>query len=445
MKVLLISYIFAPQNAIAAVRTTKIAKYLERIGYDVSVICGPSNTCDPILKRDMGSINRIETIDNYHFYNKHVAKPISSINNISQNKDIRHASRYKAIKKLIKLLPNPFSVYLELFRSFLWYKRVTKESNLLTNRYDIIISSFGPISNHLLGLYAEKMNKHSLWIADYRDPMVIDRHRGTVRILYRYYQKRFLDRADISFCVSDGLKSSLSKVNRKAKIYTIRNGFDEEDVESIKMEHNSYVFQKNKLILSYCGTLYAGKRDFSPLFSALSKLVTAGEIDIANIEMHYAGPDFALLSNMAQKYEVQNILVNHAIIPRDKALNLTRNADIALLASWNTKTSKGVITGKVYELFMMRKMILCFISGEISNSELKVMIKGANAGYVYEQADSDMQSLEDQLLKVYQTKMMGYKIVQQVNDNYIKQFSYDTIAEQINDIIHRSWTSEKMP
>ena len=37
--ILLISYYFAPQNAIGAVRPTKLAKYLTRMGYEVTVLC----------------------------------------------------------------------------------------------------------------------------------------------------------------------------------------------------------------------------------------------------------------------------------------------------------------------------------------------------------------------------------------------------------------------
>jgi len=441
MKVLLISYIFAPENAIAAVRTTKIAKYLVRKGYDVSVICGPSNTCDPILEKDIECIDNIEVIDNYSFYNRYIGRTISQVNDPSPNKSVHYSSKYKRIKRLLKLLPNPFSVYLDLFQSFLWYNRVTRESNLLSNTYDIVLSSFGPIGSHLLGCHYKKRNKHSLWIADYRDPMVNDQHRGLIRTLYKHYQHQFLDRADVSFCVSDGLKSTLSKVNRKAKIYTIRNGFDPEDIRLLQIGENHYQFEKDKLILSYCGTLYNGRRNLSPLFFILSNLIAEEKISPEHIEIHYAGSDFMLLSNMAQKYELEMILINHGRLSRDKSLQLTRNSDIALLASWNTKESRGVVTGKVYELFLMRKMILCFISGELANSELKAMIESANAGYVYEQASNDIQSLKNLLVKAYRTKMMGYRIIQEVNDNYIMQFSYDVIAQQINDIIYDICTS----
>ena len=55
MRILIISYYFAPQNAIGAVRPTKLAKYLSRLGHEVTVICGPglNERRDPTLERDL--------------------------------------------------------------------------------------------------------------------------------------------------------------------------------------------------------------------------------------------------------------------------------------------------------------------------------------------------------------------------------------------------------
>ena len=53
-RILIISYFFAPQNAMGAVRPTKLAKYLSRMGHEVTVLCGPgmNDRRDPTLARD---------------------------------------------------------------------------------------------------------------------------------------------------------------------------------------------------------------------------------------------------------------------------------------------------------------------------------------------------------------------------------------------------------
>ena len=63
-RVLLISYYFAPQNTIGAIRPTKMAKYLERMGYEVTVICGGGldEKVDPTLQRDMEQLSDVHLI-----------------------------------------------------------------------------------------------------------------------------------------------------------------------------------------------------------------------------------------------------------------------------------------------------------------------------------------------------------------------------------------------
>ena len=57
-RILIISYFFAPQNAMGAVRPTKLAKYLSRMGHEVTVLCGPgmNDRRDPTLARDLAAL-----------------------------------------------------------------------------------------------------------------------------------------------------------------------------------------------------------------------------------------------------------------------------------------------------------------------------------------------------------------------------------------------------
>ena len=67
-RLLIISYFFAPQNLIGAVRPTKLAKYLTRMGHEVTVICGGGldGKTDPTLQRDLQQLPDVHQLNEWN-------------------------------------------------------------------------------------------------------------------------------------------------------------------------------------------------------------------------------------------------------------------------------------------------------------------------------------------------------------------------------------------
>jgi glycosyltransferase involved in cell wall biosynthesis len=430
MRILFISYYFAPQNSIAAVRTTKIVKYLIKLGYDVDVVCAPSYFIDPILKKDLENIKNRYVVHGFKVYEE--------IQRTNINKNIGSKTSFKkVIKKHLKnilnvFFPNSLSTYLDLIDSLIWqHKAKLKILNKKLN-YNIIISSFGPIGSHILGLKLKRKNKKSLWIADYRDPMIQEGQNKIVKLIYKYYQTEALKYADVSFCISQGLKEELETLTKKSKIYVVTNGYDSDDTK-ILTKKNFYI---GKLIFSYCGALYSGKRDLSPLFSILKELVIENKIEKDLIIIVYAGSEYSVLQKMAKMFDFESNIINLGVVSRDQSLNVTNSSDIALLTTWNKKYSKGVITGKVYELILMKKPIFVFVNGKEKNSEIRKMIERLNAGIVFEEADKNTYSImKNEIELVYQKKIEKCNIIREYNNNYRNEFNYENIVKHIDTII----------
>lgn len=82
-RILIISYFFAPQNAMGAVRPTKLAKYLSRMGHEVTVLCGPgmNDRRDPTLARDLAALREVHVIREWNPLRDrraHAAKPAAA-------------------------------------------------------------------------------------------------------------------------------------------------------------------------------------------------------------------------------------------------------------------------------------------------------------------------------------------------------------------------------
>ena len=240
--------------------------------------------------------------------------------------------------------------------------------------------------------------------------------------------------SDASICVSEGMKKYLRRFDKDAPIYVITNGYDMDDERWCKILPLS-MQSKNKLIFSYCGSLYQGKRDLSPLFFALSNLAINNLINLEDIVLYYAGNDYQFLYYMARNYEMEKILFNYGKVSRDVSLSITYNSDISLLASWNNDSAQGILTGKFYEILMLRKMILAFISGNRANSELKRIIENINAGYVYEEANPNQERLDREILNAYNKKMEGANQLIFYDDEAARKYDYSQIAKSLSKII----------
>src|SRR5699024_7303069 len=108
------------------------------------------------------------------------------------------------------------------------------------------------------------------------------------------------------------------------------------------------------------------------LFSGIRELIKEGQISENEIQFTYAGPNFNWLLGQAQKYKMENILINHGVISRDVALKLQFNSDVVLVATWNENKidGKGILPGKIYEAIMLKKPLLSIVSGQVPNSEI---------------------------------------------------------------------------
>mgnify|MGYP001489766910 CR=1 FL=1 len=434
MRILIISYYFAPSNAIASIRTTKIAKYLQQLGYEVEIICGPSFMIDPTLEKDLEYFEQVYVVHGSKLYEQ--KQSTSSITcEVPERKTTISQNKKKLKAALHFLVKNDLADYLALFNSIIWYmhaKTVIHNTNLKNS--DIILSSFGPIGSLLLAEYLKKKRSKNVWIIDYRDPIILDSQKGLLKLFYVYYQDRILNKCDISFCVSDGLKDYLVDRGNVNPIYKIPNGYDIEDIQQGLQDINYGV----PLSFSYCGSLYGGRRDFSVFFKLLRELIDEKEIDEANLMVVYAGNDFSIFEKMASKYLLKGILRNYGTVSRDISLQITRSSDIALLASWNTKESKGIMTGKIYELFLLRKPIYAFISGDCKNSEIRSVMEETKAGIVYEEfGNYNYENMKQNVKKVYKQKLNNEKVTQIYDDEKVQSFSYQEIVKRIDTILKK--------
>lgn len=434
MKVLYIVEKFAPISRVASIRNTKIAKYLSLIGnYEIDVFTNKKKRDieDDELRKDLQYIHNIETIDStnifqkmfYYFQNRGKSHHSSLSQKQSNNKNSFFKKRLSDFKHFV-------SEMLILLSSYCVFKKFKKYFKKRIFQYDIVYTSYAPYFTHFFGRYCKNKNKRIIWIADFRDPVLV----YSTPLLLKKYTKNFADKvcrkADIITTVSEGTLSLLYLTKKtKAKKLIISNGFDEIDYKNF--EENKT--KREKFTVFYCGTLNEGMDDFSIVSNALNDLIRDGLIDYKRVLIKYYGDDGSVFrKQMSLSYDVEFYFESH--VQRSEILKEERSSHLLLLASYNNENSEGFITGKFYEYIKANVPILCVITGNKANSDLCRLVNRCNVGYSFEYVNGNYDDLKKFIYGQYRDYISNINSFFP-NEEEIMMFSHANLVKKLVNVI----------
>ena len=440
-KILIVAEYFAPNNHIASIRTTKLAKYFKLNGYYIGVVSRKlraNEYVDPILQKDLKYVDE-HIVVSESWLMKKVFQIYNKMRNTNFKKKVTSKTSYNSNKinlsgLLFSFLKKIFSNSYPFYASKGYSRRAKKQIKRLSHKYDVILTSCGPFSSNILGSVAKRTNENILWIADFRDPLIIDFPLKRHLSYYLWIKNEVIKRVNVITGVSDSCVE-IFKDDFKGKIVTIYNGFDENDINN-----NINVASNEKFSLTYSGTLYR-KSDLSIVFKAINELIKEAQINKNNIIVNYLGINSNLFYEQAEKYDMQGVCHVFGKVDRKKSLQVQSSSHVLLLTSWNNMGNTGMISGKVFEYMMMNKPIICSIMGNLSNSTLKEMIIKANNGVVWEQANDeiDYPIMKDYILKQYKQYENGFPLDFAPNKEYINQYQYSEITNKFIEIIETQY------
>ncbi|HPF87821.1 MAG TPA: glycosyltransferase [Candidatus Limiplasma sp.] len=426
-RVLLISHCFAPQNKIGAVRPTKLAKYLTRMGYQVTVLCGKdySPVTDPLLARDLEQIPDVHRIVENSLLRrwKERKQPVAG----NEKQTVISSSTTK---------PKPWINALYLFladRADAAFARACKREIMrMGKRFDVVLSTYGPLSVHSVANYAKRKGYAKRWIADFRDETAMPFAWQKSRL--QRYNRMVANHADQITAVSAGYLRVMGWEERGCVIY---NGFDPEDMRGF----SAPVKRTDKLAFIHCGQMYGAQRDLSPFFKALAALMDQGMIGKDSVALVYAGKDTSGFVSQAIKAGLETCLEGHGFMPRDESLRLQQSSHVLLLPAWNLEKRQGNIPGKLLEYMMLDMPVVCCVSGNMPDSEIAGIIRKSNIGICWEQANSqaDTPRLKAYLEQVIRTFQKGEPAVFDPNREAVAGFTCEGMARKMANTIE-DWT-----
>ncbi|MDO5150089.1 MAG: glycosyltransferase [Oscillospiraceae bacterium] len=446
-KILIVCNHFAPDNAIAAVRLTKIAKYLRKDGYSITVIAEKKNNLlkDKILEMDAAGI-KVLRIENSERQKSRTELYKRLINPIKEPKFNDLDNRIRVNTRTGKEEFYTFETAYPVIGSLDYAAEVIRQYDLFLNAknyldrcgdFDYIFTSYGDYFGYFCGEYLHKKFADIPWIFDIRDS--IYRYKFTpdyVSVFAKHVEKNVWEHADAIIGVSKGICRRVPQKYRR-KVKYISNGYDTSDREGITASNT----HNDKMVLSYTGSMYGGLQNLSVLYKCLSELIAAEKIDNANIEIRYAGNEaaFYIFRSQAEKYGLGKLCRYMGKLERRDALKLQSESDILLVASFDYNDGNGgVITGKALEYMSAGKPIISIVTGDLKNSELTRIISDCRLGCTYEEANDreDYQALKSYILKAYNEFMSFGYVKHDPDAGLLKKYDYRYISKRIEKVLN---------
>jgi glycosyltransferase involved in cell wall biosynthesis len=388
MKVLFVVTAFYPEQAIGSVRTTKFAKYLVRNGVEVSVI---SLAPAPWALRDEGlhfpeldSMQWIQIDQSLQFKRLFQKARNATVGNASAVGYVRPSGAGRSAMAVVK---SSAQLAYTLLKSLDWVRQVKKHArnSMRGQRFDVIFCSYPSFSSPFAAHALSRAGYSGVVAIDFRDPVSYGSNNrfGALRFL----EQRMLKTARMASFVSEGVMAKVMGGGPSEQIVrVITNGFDPDDARKIapSLRIGS---EAGVLRFAYVGALYGGKRDMTPFFRAARQALDTSGLDGCALELHYAGGEGELFTRQAAACGLEDNVVNHGRVSRAESLTLQESSDACLVTTWNSPEDKGILTGKVFEFFMLRKPVVAIVNGPLAGSELGEIIDRTGAGICAEDAD----------------------------------------------------------
>lgn len=398
MKILIISNFFYPQIRIASFRIEAFAKYFHNAGFEVIVITEGDS----------------DTVDIWNGCQVHYVKNPAKLTKIVFN------DQDSVLIHNIKALINTFYNQIFLDKRRAWRLKVLKMLKIIVNNenIDIVLSSYGYLSPHLLSLKLKSYYPSCKWIADMRDEMSANPFLPSwISFRLKRIERKILDNADLVLSVSKPILQTFSKnCIKPTSFLEIKNGYDFQEYKKVDFQ--------DEFTLSYVGSFYGAIRPDN-LMKALSELKQSRRIS-SNFKFKIVGNSKPIDIST----DLRDNIEQYPRIPHDQAIEKMKEADVLLIIY--PKGRKGVYTGKLFDYLAINRIILAIVDPKDVIAEI---LKETNAGYAVD--IDDLQGIENMIEKCY-TLWKERKTIQRNWEN-VQKYSREKQVGILLDYIKSNW------
>ncbi len=435
-KILIITYYWPPAGGPGVQRWLKFTKYLPEFGFKPYILTVDENSAsyaitDKSLFDEISqelTIYRTQTKELFKLYLKLTKKktiPFSGF--VHEGKTGFKEKTIRFIRTHL-FIPDPRKG---------WNRYALRKAIeiIKQERITYIVTTSPPHSTQLIGLQLKKIFPSITWMADFRDPWThifyFDQLNHTLlsRRIHKNMEKNVISRADKVVVVSRSMKKDFLKDHKKVtegKIFTIPNGYDEEDFTGNKP------LPDDDFTITYTGTLASNYR-IDALIKAVSEINRTTK---KKVKLRFVGEICQEYQTQLQKQLGPELYEVIPPVSHKQAIEYLFRSHMLLLVIPDALRNESIITGKLFEYIAARKLILGIGPVEGDASEILLQTK---AGKMIDY--NNIEAIKAEILQVIQDVHQNKIPFRSEN---IESFSRRMLTSKLLSLLGKSGTPHRM-
>jgi glycosyltransferase involved in cell wall biosynthesis len=346
MRILLVSPYFPPQHATASLRIYSFARSWAQAGCDVTVLTTVKRPDQRGLSLRTPGI-RLAEID---YRPPAFLERLRSAHKAPAH-DVAAVSKPRRWLQLLRQFRERTGIFAAVRMPDLtdfWVQPALSWARGQTGTWDVVVSSIGPYTAHLVARELKQEGRARFWVADFRDLWTQNHiYCGLFpfTLKERFEEKRCLAEADLIVTVTDGLAAKL-RARARRPVAVIYNGYD--PTRQVAVSPAPFFPADGLCRLVYVGTVHPQGQDPGLLLRALRRLQDHRDGLAQKLALVVAGWNGSLWLELARRHGVSGLVYDLGVLKHEEALRLQRDASALVLLDWRDP-AQGVLTSKLFE------------------------------------------------------------------------------------------------
>lgn len=349
-RLLIVAAEFPPLGGGGVIRATKLAKYLDRIGWSVTVVCSDDPLGEAVDHSLLAELPPSVAI-------VRVGSRLGSASKRASTAAKRLGPGNPLFRVLYRLRAGVRALMAVPDRWIGWALKVGRMDPEALGRPDVIVSSGPPHSGHIAAALLHRRHRIP-FIIDYRDEWVLNPFYRT-RLPWRRLIEPRLERwcmrtaARVVFISRASAKRYAALYpDRADRFHVVPNGFDPEDLQVKKPR----AIRNDQVVIGHAGSIN-NRRDAATFFRTFGRLAREGRLG-SGARLLLMGTISGEQKRIAEGSIPADALELRPFAPHAEALRTMAECDVLLVLTNAEEAGPAALTGKIYEYLALRRPIL---------------------------------------------------------------------------------------